>query len=53
MNLKSIKEKIFNSKNISSHETTFIFDLIMNGKISEVETAGILIGLKTKSESKD
>ena len=53
MNLNSIKEKIFNSKNISTDETTFIFDLIMNGTISEVEVAGILIGLKTKSESKD
>jgi len=53
MNLKSIKEKIFNSKNISSDETEFIFDLIMDGKISEIEAAGILIGLKTKSESKD
>ena len=53
MNLNLIKEKIFNSKNISTNEATFIFDLIMNGEISEVEVAGILIGLKTKSESKD
>ena len=53
MKLNLIKEKIFNSKNISVNETKFIFDLIMNGKISEVEAAGILIGLKTKSESKD
>ena len=53
MNLNLIKEKIFNSKNISASETKFIFDLIMNGEISEVEAAGILIGLKTKSESKD
>ena len=51
MNLNLIKEKIFNSKNISVNETKFIFDLIMNGEISEVEAAGILIGLKTKSES--
>jgi len=53
MNLNSIKEKIFNSENISTFESTFIFDLIMNGEVSEVEAAGILIGLKTKSESKD
>ena len=53
MNLNLIKEKIFNSQNISTDETKFIFDLIMKGEISEVETAGILISLKTKSESKD
>ena len=53
MKLNLIKEKIFNSKNISVNETKFIFDLIMNGEVSEVEAAGILIGLKTKSESKD
>ena len=53
MNLKKIKEKIFNSKNISIKETIFIFDLIMSGKISEIEMAGILIALKNKSETKD
>ena len=53
MNLKNIKEKIFNSKNISIEETIFIFDLIMSGKISEIEMAGILIALKNKSETKD
>jgi len=53
MNLKEIKEKIFNSINISTEETIFIFELIMSGKISEIEIAGILIALKTKSETKD
>ena len=53
MNLNLIKEKIFNSKNISSEESTFIFNLIMNGEISEIEAAGILIGLKIKTESKN
>ena len=53
MNLKNIKEKIFNSKNISTAETIFIFNLIMSGEISEIEIAGILVALKTKSETKD
>ena len=53
MNLKDIKEKIFNSKNISTEETIFIFNLIMSGEISEIEIAGILVALKTKSETKD
>ena len=29
-------------------ESSYVFDLIMNGEISEVEAAGILIGLKIK-----
>ena len=53
MNLKNIKEKIFNSQNISTEEAVFIFNLIMSGKISEIEMTGILIALKTKSETKD
>jgi len=53
MNLESIKEKIYQSKNISTDETIFIFDLIMTGKISEIEISSILIGLKIKSETKD
>ena len=53
MNLKDIKDKIFSSKNMSIEETIFIFNLIMSGKISEIEMAGILVALKTKSESKD
>ena len=53
MNLKNIKDKIFNSENMSIEETIFIFNLIMSGEISEIEIAGILVALKTKSESKD
>jgi len=53
MNFELIKEKIFNSKDLSVKETIFIFDLIMNGKLSEIEISGILIALKIKSESKN
>ena len=53
MNLKNIKEKIFSSKNITTNETNYIFNLIMSGKISEIEMSGILIALKTKSETKN
>ena len=53
MNLKNIKDKLFNSQNISKQETIFIFNLIMNGKISEIEMAGILVALKVKSETKN
>ena len=53
MELKKIKEKIFNSKDLSTEETTNLFDLIMNGELSEIETAAVLIGLRVKSESKN
>ena len=53
MNLEIIKNKIFNSKNLSDIESGYVFDLIMSGKISEIEISGILIALKIKSESKE
>ena len=53
MNLKNIKEKIFNSNNITVEETIFIFNLIMSGEISEIEIAGVLVALKIKSETKN
>ena len=53
MNIKNIKNKIFNAQNLSISEAEFTFNLIMNGKLSEIEIAGILIGLKLKSESKN
>ena len=53
MNFKILKEKIFNLKNLTVEETGFIFDLIMTGKISEIEMSAILIALKLKSETKE
>ena len=53
MKIKQIKEKLFELKDLSLEETTFIFDLIMTGKISEIDTAAILIGLKLKTESQN
>ena len=53
MNFKILKEKIFNLKNLTVDETSFIFDLIMTGKISEIEMSAILISLKIKSETKE
>ena len=41
MNFKILKEKIFNLKNLTTDETSFIFDLIMTGKISEIEMSAI------------
>tara|TARA_Y100001970_G_C14234983_1_gene861268 strand:- start:1966 stop:2964 length:999 start_codon:yes stop_codon:yes gene_type:complete len=53
MNVEEIKSKILNSENISVKETIFIFDLIMTGKLNDIEIAGILIALKSKIESKN
>ena len=53
MNFENIKKKIFNLQNISSEESVYIFDLIMDGRLSEIEMAGILISLKNKTETKD
>ena len=53
MEIKQIKEKIFNSQDLSIDETIFIFDLIMTGKLSEIDISAILIGLKLKTESQN
>ena len=51
--IKNIKEKIFNHIDLSIQETVYIFDLIMNGKLSEIDITAIIIGLKLKQESKN
>ena len=53
MNIKDIKEKIYKAINLSTKETVFIFNHIMNGELSEIEVASILIALKIKSETKN
>ena len=53
MNINIVKDKIFNLQSLSTEETIYIFNLIMTGKISEIEIAAILISLKSKSETKD
>ena len=42
MNLSEIKNKLFNQINLTSEETSHIFNLIMNGKLSEIDTTSIL-----------
>ena len=53
MNLTEIKKKLFDKQDLSFEEASFVFDLIMNGKVGEIETASILIALKIKNETKD
>ena len=53
MILKDIKDKIFKSEDLTVEETVFIFNLIMSGKLNDIEIAAVLIALKTKVESKN
>ena len=53
MNFKSIKKRIFDFKSLTKEEAYFLFNLIMSGEINEIEIAGILVALKSKSESKN
>ena len=53
MNLNEIKNKLYNRIDLSTQESSFIFDLIMRGEISEIETTSILVALKIKNETKD
>ena len=45
MNLSEIKNKLFDKKNLSFEEASFVFNLIMNGEVKEIDTASILIAL--------
>jgi len=51
MNINEIKNKLFNKKDLTTKETSDIFNLIMNGEVSEINIASILIALKIKNES--
>ena len=53
MSIKKIIEKILNLIDLNVEESKYIFKLIMEGKISEIEMSGILIALKSKIESKN
>ena len=53
MNLSKIKNKLFDKQDLSFEEASFVFNLIMNGKVGEIDITSILISLKIKNESKD
>jgi anthranilate phosphoribosyltransferase len=53
MNLSKIKNKLFDKQDLSFEESSFVFNLIMNGEVGEIDTASILISLKIKNETKD
>ena len=53
MKISGIKNKLFNGFDINSKESSFLFNAIMNGKLSEIDIISILVSLKTKGETKN
>ena len=53
MKLSAIKNKLYDKINLSTDESSYLFNLIMSGEVAEIDTASILIALKIKSESKE
>jgi len=53
MIIDEIKSKLFNKQDLTTNETSEIFNLIMSGKVSEIDIASILIALKMKNENKN
>ena len=53
MNHNSILNKIYNKENLTTKESAFIFNKIMDGELDDIQITSTLISLKMKSESKD
>ena len=53
MNINKIKVKLLNKQDLTTEETSEVFNLIMSGDVSEVDIATILIALKMKNENKN
>ena len=53
MQTNNIKNKLYSLKNLTANESLFLFEEIMNGKLSEIDISSILISLKIKGETKD
>ena len=53
MKIEYIKEKIFKRQDLLVSESSFIFNLIMEGKLNEIDLSAILIALKFKIETEE
>ncbi len=53
MEIKSFKNKLFLQEDLTSDESMHLFELIMSGKLSEIDIAAILTSLKIKGETKE
>ena len=53
MKIKNLKDKLFNQSNLTTNETLFLFEKIMNGQLGEIDISTILTSLKIKGETKE
>ena len=53
MEIKKFKNKLFSQQDLTSEESMHLFELIMSGKLSEIDITAILTSLKLKGETKD
>ena len=53
MEIKNLKNKLFSQKDLKVDESLYLFELIMSGKLSDIEITAILISLKAKGETKE
>ena len=53
MEIKNFKNKLFSQQDLTSDESMHLFELIMNGTLSEIDITAILTSLKIKGETKD
>ena len=53
MKINEIKNKLFEKKDLTTNESIFIFDQIMNGLINDIDLSAILTSLKIKGETKE
>ena len=53
MEIKSFKNKLFSLEDLTSDESMDLFELIMTGKLNEIDITAILTSLKIKGETKD
>ncbi len=51
MNISKILYKLSNNLNLTSNEANFVFTQIISGKLSEIQTSGLLMALATKGET--
>ena len=53
MKINYLKNKLFSKKDLTADESVNLFELIMNGNLSEIDISAILIALKIKGETKN
>ena len=53
MEINNLKNKLFLQKDLTFNESVDLFELIMNGSLSEIDISAILIALKLKGEAKN